>query len=388
MRIKWAALVLIAALLGFGQTPDSMIAAVEGPQVPNHQGMDPLTMKELMERLHVPGVSVAVIWDFKIHWAKSWGVADVESRAPVTNDTMFQAASISKPVAAMTSLRAIQEGKFGVDQDVNTILKNWKLPGNPYPGGGPVTPRLLMSHTSGTGDGFGFPGYPPGAPLPTVKQILDGEAPSTLGPVRLVRPALSGSQYSGGAVMIEQLALTDAVGKPFEQLAQAWVLDVIGMTNSTYQQPLPPAREKQAARAHDGLGRSMGPRWHVYPEQAAAGLWTTATDLAKFAIEVQLTLAGKSQRVLSKTSMQEMVTPVGVGPYAVGFAVEHDGEGWYLTHGGANWGFKCDLIAHRARGYGVAIMTNGDNGSVLAREIRDRVARAYNWDSLYKPLLR
>jgi CubicO group peptidase (beta-lactamase class C family) len=388
MQRKQIALALICVLPAFAQNPAQMIAAVESAQTPNHQGMDSFTMKEIMERLHVPGVSVAVIQDFKIHWAKSWGVADVETHAPVTNDTMFQAASISKPVAAMTSLRAIQEGKFGLDQDINTILKSWILPGNPYPGGGPVTPRLLMSHTSGTGDGFGFPGYPPGAPLPTVKQILDGEAPSTLGPVRLVRPALTGSQYSGGAVMIEQLALTDTVGKPFEQLAQEWVLDVIGMTNSTYQQPLPPAREKQAARAHDGQGRSMGPRWHVYPEQAAAGLWTTATDLAKFAIEVQLTLAGKSERVLSKASMQEMVTPVGVGPYAVGFAMEHDGEGWYFTHGGSNWGFKCELIAHRARGYGVAIMTNGDNGTALAREIRDRVARAYNWDSQFKPLMR
>jgi CubicO group peptidase (beta-lactamase class C family) len=137
-----------------------MIADIEGPQRPDRLGTDPLTMQEMMDYFHMPGVSLAIIHGSAIHSVKSWGLADVESGAPANDDTLYQAASISKPVAAMASLRAVQEGRFGLDQDINTILKSWKLPDNPFGGGMPVTPRTLMSHCSGTGDGFGELGIP------------------------------------------------------------------------------------------------------------------------------------------------------------------------------------------------------------------------------------
>ena len=348
---------------------------------------DQAAVERVLKQFNVPGVSVAVIKDFKVVFARGYGIADAETGAPVTTETMFQAASISKPVAAMVSLKAVQDRRFGLDQDINTILKSWKLPDGSGKDGSPaVTPRMLMSHTSGTGDAFGFPGYDPGTPLPTLQQILDGDKPSNLRAVRLERQPGSGFEYSGGAVLIQQLALAEATGKPFAQLAHDTVLGPLEMTNSTFEQPLPAGRASHAARAHGRMGQRMGAPWHVYPEQAAAGLWTTATDLARFAIEVQLATQGRSERVLSATMAREMVTPVGVGPFAVGFEMAKQGEGWYFMHSGSNWGFQCDLTAHRSKGYGAVIMANGDNGGAVIAELRRMIQQEYKWDVLDEPI--
>jgi CubicO group peptidase (beta-lactamase class C family) len=288
----------------------------------------------------------------------------------------------------MVSLKAVQDKAFSLDQDVNTILKSWKLPVGELTRSGPVTPRMLMSHTSGMGDGFGFPGYAPGVPIPTLRQILDGVPPSNVRAVRLERAPLAGFEYSGGAVILQQLALMDAAGKPFAEIAREWVLDPLEMTNSTYEQPLPPARQAQAARAHNRSGARMNDPWHVYPEQAAAGLWTTPTDLARFAIEVQLAVQGRPSRVLLPALAREMITPVGVGPYAVGFVISKEGEGWYFAHGGSNWGFQCQLVAHLTKGYGAAIMTNGDSGGALIAKLRQLIHEEYKWDAIDAPIPR
>ena len=349
---------------------------------------DAALMQQLLKQYNVPGVSIAVIKDFKIALAVAYGVADAETGTPVTTRTMFQAASISKPVAAMASLKAVQEGKFSLDQDINTILKSWKLPVGEFTRSGPVTPRTLMSHTSGMGDGFGFPGYAPGAALPTLQQVLDGVPPANTRPVRLERPPLTGSKYSGGGVVLQQLALMDAVGKPFAQIAREWVLDPLEMTSSTFEQPLPEARQAQAARAHNPNGARTNDPWHVYPEQAAAGLWTSPTDLAKLAIEVQLAVQGRPSRVLSPAIAREMITPVGVGAYAVGFGLAKEGEGWYLEHSGSNYGFRCNLMAHVTKGYGSVIMTNGSGGDPLIFRLMQMIQKEYKWDILDQPLSR
>ena len=389
--------ILFAATLVSGVTlplagqdsPADYIALIEGVQVPSRQGLDVLTLPEVMERFGVPGMSVAVIRDFEVHWAKGYGVADVVTGAPVDTETLFQAASISKPVTAMAALAAVQEGLFSLDDDINRVLRSWTLPGRGFTDERPVTPRLLFSHTAGLGDGHGFPGYEPGAPRPTPVQIFEGEPPSNVGPVELVRPPLTAMHYSGGGTTIMQLALTDARGEPFADLMHRTVLGPVEMTRSTFEQPLPPALDVNAARGHRGNGLPMGTdKWHAYAALAAAGLWTTPTDLARFATEVQKAARGDADRLLSRASAQEMLSPVGVGSYGVGFHVEQRGQGWYFSHSGGNWGFVCYLTAHRARGYGLVVMTNSSGGGGLYQEVRERVERAYGWDSLDKPVLR
>jgi CubicO group peptidase (beta-lactamase class C family) len=366
-----------------------MIARIEAAQLPNRQGYDALTVPELLQRLRVPGVSVAVIKDFRIHWAKGYGVTDAETAQPVDTGTAFQAASISKPVFAMLAVKLAQDGRLSLDGDVNSILKSWRVPeGELTRGGQPVTLRSLLSHTSGADDGFGFPGYEPSEPRPTIVQLLDGETPSNVGPVRFARPPYAGSKYSGGGVMLAQLAVTDAAGRPFAELARDLVLAPLRMSRSSYEQPIPDAAAARAARAHSVAGRRMGAPWHVYPEQAAAGLWTTPSDLARFALEVQRAIRGPRSAVLTQASAREMLAAVGSGGYAVGLAVAQRGEGWYFSHSGGNWGFRCDLVAHFRKGYGVVIMTNGDAGGPLITELEARVAAAYGWDSLDKPMPR
>jgi CubicO group peptidase (beta-lactamase class C family) len=368
------------------RTPAEYAAAIEAAQPDSGaNGLGALSLDSLMARFHVPGVSVAVIRDFDIHWAKGYGTADVETGAPVDVETMFQAASISKPVAAMAVLRAVQDGLFTLDTDINDILTSWKLDGEGMTAERPVTPRGLTSHTSGLGDGFGFPGYDPAAPVPTVIQILEGDEPSNVGRIFMERPPMTLMEYSGGGVTLMQLALSDARGRPFADILRDDVLRPIGMLHSTYEQPIPPALDRNAARAHDREGRARGAKWHVYPEQAAAGLWTTPSDLARFVIEVQKSARGESNRVLSRTTVQEMLTPVGVGDFAVGFTIAKMGQGWYFNHGGSNWGFRALILGHKVKGYGLAIMTNADQGGAVMAELSRRIQDVYEWDSVAEP---
>lgn len=357
------------------------IEAVEAPRPPTTgaaKGGPPETLLQAMQRLHVPGMSIAVIRDFHIEWAKAYGIADVATGVPVDTNTRFQAASISKLVTAMAALRLAQQGRIDLDQDVNNLLHGWKLDrpqGAAWPA---VTPRSLFSHTSGAADGFGFPGYAPGAALPSIEQELDGRPPSVLGLVTFDQPPYTTSRYSGGGILIMQKALTDTMGQSFETLMHQLVLQPLGMMHSSFN---PPARDGTGyARAHDTTGKPMDAPWHIYPEQAAAGLWTTPSDLARFIIEIQRDAANHPGKVLRPAFARQMLAPVGVGDFAVGPRIVRKGEEWYFYHGGSNWGFEAVIIGHLRKGYGLVVMTNAQgSGSDLIQEVEDRVFAVYHW---------
>ncbi len=342
------------------------------------KGEDPvkLSLEEVMKLYNPPGLTVAVIKAYKIAWAKAYGVTDPGGKTSVTTQTLFQAGSISKPVVATAMLKMVEQGKLSLDEDVNLKLKEWKVPENEFTKEQKVTLRRLVSHTAGL-TVHGFPGYDVDDTLPTVTQVLDGEKPANTAPVRLEFLPGSKFQYSGGGVTIEQLLMTEVGRKPFPALLKETVLDRIGMNDSSYEQPLPKAWFARTAGGTDASGKAIHGRWHIYPEMAAAGLWTTPTDPAKFAIEIALSKQGKSHRVLSQKSVQEMLTPVKEGS-GLGFFLPEDRPGEF-GHYGADEGFQAVLTMNADTGDGFAAMSNSDNGINLIEEYMRAVRKEYGW---------
>jgi len=348
-------------------------------EIPLSQKEPPLRMSltELMELYKVPALSMAVIDDFQIVWAKGYGTTGAGSRAAVGTHTLFQAGSISKPVAATGALSLVEQGKLALDEDVNLRLKTWKVPENDLTREQKVTLRRLLSHTGGL-TVHGFPGYDVDQPLPTLVEIFNGQKPANTAPIRV--DILPGSQerYSGGGVTIEQQLMMDVTGKAFPELMRETVLDKIGMNDSSYEQPLPAARAAMTAVGTYIDGKPVHGRWHIYPEMAAAGLWTTPTDLAKFAMEIANSRHGRSNRVLSQKMTEQMLTPVKEEA-GLGFFLEKANPGQF-GHNGADEGFQALLTMNSETGKGVAIMADSDNGINLANLVLRRVAKEYGWN--------
>jgi len=336
-----------------------------------------MSLQEVMALYKVPGLSLAIVDGYRITQAKAYGVTDAASGTPVTNKTLFQAGSISKPVAAAAALSLVEHGALALDEDVNVKLKSWKVPESEYTRTEKVTLRRLMSHSAGL-TVHGFPGYDVEEPLPTLVQILDGEKPANTPPIRVDIVPGTKTRYSGGGVTVEQLLLMDVTGKPFPELMRETVLERIGMTDSSYAQPLPPTWAERTPTGTRADGTTVHGRWHIYPEMAAAGLWTTPTDLAKFAIEIAQSKRGETNHVLSTKMTSEMLTPV-LDEAGLGFFLSKENPGEF-GHGGADEGFQALLTMNWETGKGLAVMANSDRGIAVAELVQQAVAREYGWN--------
>lgn len=370
------------------QTVAQRIQAVTGgvPAAVEIQGAPPSrqSLEARMAALHVPGVAIAVIKGGKVEWSRGFGVTR-QGGEPVTADTLFQAGSVSKPVAAMAALAVVQDGRLSLDTDVNKTLKSWRLPDSPLTATTPVTLRALLSHTAGT-TVHGFAGYAAGEPVPTLPHVLSGAAPANSAPVVVDQAVGSAYRYSGGGYSIAQQMVVDATGQTFPEVVRDKVLAPIGMSRSTEDQPLDVARSAHAAWPHDSKGALVAGGPHTYPEMAAAGLWTTANDLAKFVIDLAKSANGESGHVLSPKAAREMLTPVKSG-YGLGLSIQGATARKYFYHNGSNAGYKAVLLGYPETGDGVVVLTNGDQGYQLSEAIIRAVAVEYGWPD-YHPIER
>lgn len=336
-----------------------------------------LSLGERMATYHVPGMSIALIEEDEIAWTGEYGVLEAGGDKRVTEETIFQAASISKPVTAMTALSLVEAGALDLDRDVNEMLTSWKVPENEHTKENKVTLRGLLSHTAGISV-FGYRGYPAGEPLPNLQQILNGEPPANSEAVGVMQAPGKGFSYSGGGYVLIEQVMEDVTGRPLAELAQELVFDKVGMTNSTFEHFIPETCIPQTATAHLVNGDPVPGKWHAYPEHAPASLWSTPSDLGRLIIEVLKSYKGESGKVLSTEMTRQMLTPE-VGWMGLGFVVV-EREGWTrFDHPGWNEGFHSYFSGYLGAGQGLVWMTNGENGKLLGYEVMRGLAKLFGW---------
>jgi CubicO group peptidase (beta-lactamase class C family) len=375
-----------------GQSLENHIRAVENSLIPyvEAEGFKPWNIIERMKYHKVSGASIAVIKDFKVDWVKAYGWADTIRKIPMSTETMLSAGSISKLLMAAAALRMVQDGKLALDQPINNYLSSWKLKDNDFTKKTPVTLRMLLSHTGGTSQSayWGFPADQ--KELPSIVDILAGKHNAGSRGVGVIKQPGTGFQYSGGGSMIAQMALMDQSKQAFEPLMRQMVFDKLGMANASFEQPLSPRYAAKASWGYSSATWYTGTPY-VYPQQAAAGLYTTAGDLAKFLIDLQLSYHGKGQ-ILSQAMLKEMMKAqatvsegefkeeIALGPFLLQRKDNKSDSGIYFMFDGVNAGFTAFSIGNLSEGYGVVVLLNsGDDFNALGKEIIRAVAKTYNW---------
>jgi len=330
---------------------------------------------ERMEYYKVPGVSIAIVENGKIKWAKGYGYANTETGTKVDANTLFQAGSISKPLAALAALKLYENGSLELNKDVNDYLKDWQIPENKFTESEKVTLERLLTHTAGT-TVHGFPGYKQTDIFPDIIEVLNGNGNTE----KITVDTIPGSiwRYSGGGYTVMEKVVEDVSGTSLDNYMSKNILLPIGMKNSTFQQPITKEFQNNISGAYNRNGELVKGLWHNYPEQAAAGLWTTPSDLAMYCIEIQEILQGEKDGILSKETVELMLTKHennwGLGP-----SLGNEKDSLVFGHGGKNEGFTNDMMAFAYQGLAVIIMTNADNGGKLISELKNAISDYYNW---------
>ena len=327
--------------------------------------------------LNIPSVSIALIDHGELAWARAFGDASVR--------TLYQAASMSKFVTAVSTLRLVQQGRLDLDQDVNAALVSWHLPASSLTNGHGVTLRGLLSMTGGIGVP-GYLGYDPGAPRPGLVQILNGVPPANSPSVRVEGIPGQAYAYSGGGYEIIQALIEDRTGWSFAAAMQDLVLGPFGMVDSDFDQPPPHARPGRIATGHFANGTELPGAWRVMPELAAGGLWSTPTDLAKLLIVVARAYRGDDTRLLNQATARAMLSPQNGGPYGLGAALAGSGRDLVVMKRGQNVGYQGYMLMYPETGQGMVVMTGSDNGTTLATALLRRAAAIFHWPPL-GPLL-
>ena len=346
------------------------------------EGLVSATLEDRMRFYHVKGLSIAVVHNYKIEWAKGYGWADSAEQRRVTTKTLFEPGSISKSINAVGVLRLAQRKKVDLYKDINNYLVSWKFPYDTVSKNKKITIANLLSHTAGLSQ-HGFPGYYRGDTFPAIPEILDGKRPANTQAVRsLFAPGLK-FEYSGGGTMISQLIVMDKSEQQYDAYISEHVFVPIGMENSLFTQPPPDTRRKELATGYSGNGKEIKGKYPILIEQAAGGLWTTPSDLCKFIIEVQLSLRGKSNKVLSKKMTKKMLKPYRNKSAALGFFIVKKNGTKYFSHNASNQGFSGVYYGSFKGGNGLAIVVNSDNGNDLIQEIVKSITNTYKWKGFY-----
>ena len=337
------------------------------------------TLAERMKHLRVPGVGIAVIRDYQVDWAKSYGLRDAKSGDPVTEATLFQVASITKTLTAVTALRLVEEGLLELDRNVNEYLKSWKVPENEFTRKEKVTLRRLLSHNAGL-TVSGFRGYAEGESVPTILQVLDGLPPANNAPIRVDKKPGSGYRYSGGGYTVLQLLIEEVSGLPLAKLVRESILEPLGMKDSTLDPTEEAARDWQLAMAHTGDGTAKSGHRFLIGGSGCCELWTTPSDLARFAITLQRALKGQTDSVLSPEMAKMMMTPSSSPEMGLGFRLVGEGTPAYFAHSGGNVGFSSLLVASMESGEGLVVTTNSNSN--IPTEILYAAAKMHGWEKL------